>query len=76
MNAQAGDESAVGKTVDEWVMVHDAGQEYYVGMIGERTTVDCNDTFVEQAGGSCDGMLVGPPDEDGRRRLGIHRAKS
>ena len=76
MNAQAGDESAVGKTVDEWVMVHDAGQEYYVGMVGERTTVDGKDGFVEQAGGSGEVVLVGPPDADGRRRLGIHRAKS
>ena len=76
MDARAGDESAVGKTVDEWVMVDDGGQEYYVGMVGERTTVDGKDGFVEQAGGSGEVVLVGPPDADGRRRLGIHRAKS
>ena len=76
MDARAGDEAAVGKTVDEWVMVHDAGDEYYVGMVGELTTVDGETGFVEAAGGSSEVVLVGPADADGRRRLGVHRAKS
>ena len=76
MDARAGDESAVGKTVDEWVMVHDAGDEYYVGQVGELTSVDGEPGFVAAAGGSSEVVLVGPPDESGRRRLGIHRAKS
>ena len=76
MDARAGDESAVGKTVDEWVMIDDGEQEYYVGMVGELTTADGEQGFVEAAGGSCEVVLVGPADADGVRRLGIHRAKS
>jgi hypothetical protein len=70
------EESEVGKTVDEWVMVDDEGQDFHVGMIGERIDVGGKDTFVEKQNGSCEILLVGPADEDGRRRLGIHRSKA
>ena len=76
MDTHAGDESAVGKTVDEWVMVDDGEQEYYVGMVGELTAVGGEMSCVAAAGGPDEVVLVGPPDDDGRRRIGVHRAKS
>ena len=76
MDSQTGGESAVGKTVDEWVMVDDGEQEYYVGMVGELTTVGGEMSFVAAAGGPDEVVLVGPPDESGHRRIGVHRAKS
>lgn len=76
MESAPRDEFEVGKTVDEWLMIDDTGQELYNGMVGERVDAGGKVTFVEKADGSCEVLLVGPPDADGRRRIGIHRAKS
>ncbi len=76
MESETREDSETGKTVDEWVMIDDTGQQIYNGMIGERVDAGGKDAFVEKAGGSCEVLLVGPPDADGRRRIGIHRAKS
>ena len=76
MDPRIGAESEVGKLVDEWIMVDDTGPDFYVGMLGERTVAGSSPGFTEMADGSCEVVLVGPPDADGRRRIGIHRSRS
>ena len=76
MDSERDDELEVGKTVDEWIMVEGADENLYVGMIGEWTMTGSNPSFTETSDGSCEVVIVGPPDADGRRRIGIHRAKS
>ena len=76
MDSERDDEFEVGKTVDEWIMVEGTDGDFYVGMIGERAITGSSPRFTETPDGSCEVVLVGPPDADGRRRIGIHRAKS
>ncbi len=76
MGSGAGQASEVGKTVDEWVLIDDDGQEFYVGMIGERTITGHSPGFTETPDGSCEVVIVGPAEADGRRRIGIHRRQS
>ena len=75
MDSERQDEFEVGKTVDEWIMVEGADVDFYVGMIGERATTGSSPSFRETSDGSCEVVIVGPPDAEGRRRIGIHRAK-
>ena len=76
MDADARSEAEVGKTVDEWLVVDDAGQQLHVGMVGERTIVGSSASFAEAADGSSEVVIVGPADADGRRRIGIHHRPS
>ena len=76
MSSEPGEASEVGKLVDEWVMLEDEGNDYFVGMIGERTLVGDKPSFAERADGSGEIVIVGPVDADGRRRVGIHRRPS
>jgi len=75
MDSERDPQSEVGKTVDEWLMVEDAGQGFYVGMVGERTIAGSRPSFTETADGSCEVVIVGPVDAEGRRRIGIHRRR-
>ena len=75
MESERDEQSVVGKTVDEWLMVDDAGQDWYVGLIGERTITGSQPSFTESADGSCEVVIVGPADAEGRRRIGLHRSR-
>ena len=76
MDSAARGEAEVGKTVDEWLVVDDAGQQLRVGMVGERTIVGSSASFTEAADGASEVVIVGPADAAGRRRIGIHHRRS
>ncbi len=73
MDSEPSRESPVGKTVDEWILIDDGGQELYVGMRGERTIAGNSPGFAVAPDGSCEVVIIGPTEADGRRRIGLHR---